>query len=104
MGQVINRADAERQASVERSGSPQSPHPRLVLSPAEGATQAPARGIKFPISRQPYGYGGLYDNRDCSAMTRDLFAPFGLYLPRNSSEQARGGKVVPLLTGTKATE
>jgi len=27
-----------------------TPHPRLVLSPAEGATQAPARGIKFPIN------------------------------------------------------
>ena len=42
MRQVINRADAECQASVERSPSPQTPHPR--------ATDAPSRGIKFPIS------------------------------------------------------
>jgi cell wall-associated NlpC family hydrolase len=45
---------------------------------------------------QSYGWGGLHELRDCSAMTRDLFAPFGLYLPRNSSEQARAGRIVPL--------
>jgi len=59
MRQVVNRADAERQASAERSGSPQTPHPRLVLSqilsrvegsPAEGAPDARTRGIKFPVS------------------------------------------------------
>ena len=45
---------------------------------------------------QSYGWGGLYEQRDCSAIARDLFAPLGLYLPRNSSEQARAGKIVPL--------
>ena len=40
---------------------------------------------------QPYGWGGLYENRDCSATLRDLFAPFGLWLPRNSADQARFG-------------
>ena len=40
---------------------------------------------------QLYGWGGLYENRDCSASMRDLFAPFGLWLPRNSAEQARRG-------------
>lgn len=38
---------------------------------------------------EPYGWGGLYDNRDCSAMTRDFFAPFGVWLPRNSADQAK---------------
>jgi SH3 domain (SH3b1 type)/NLPC_P60 stabilising domain, N term/NlpC/P60 family len=40
---------------------------------------------------QPYGWGGLYGDRDCSALTRDLLAPFGLWLPRNSAQQARAG-------------
>jgi cell wall-associated NlpC family hydrolase len=40
---------------------------------------------------QPYGWGGLYENRDCSATLRDLFTPFGVWLPRNSAEQARSG-------------
>jgi hypothetical protein len=45
---------------------------------------------------QAYGWGGLDGKRDCSALTRDLLAPFGLYLPRNSASQARLGRGVPL--------
>lgn len=45
---------------------------------------------------QPYGWGGTLGNRDCSSMIRDLFAPFGLWLPRNSAAQARRGHVVRL--------
>ncbi|RAP27985.1 hypothetical protein DID78_05640 [Candidatus Marinamargulisbacteria bacterium SCGC AG-343-D04] len=40
---------------------------------------------------QPYGWGGLYNNRDCSAMIRDLFTPFSIWLPRNSKSQAKLG-------------
>ena len=35
-----------------------------------------------------YGWGGYLENRDCSAFVRDVFANFGLYLPRNSKSQA----------------
>lgn len=45
---------------------------------------------------QPYGWGGLDGKRDCSAATRDVLAPFGLWLPRNSAAQARTGVFVPL--------
>jgi len=38
---------------------------------------------------QSYGWGGLYENRDCSSTTKDLFMPFGLWLPRNSAVQAK---------------
>jgi cell wall-associated NlpC family hydrolase len=41
---------------------------------------------------EPYGWGGMDGKRDCSAMIRDLFSPFGLWLPRNSGEQAFFGK------------
>jgi cell wall-associated NlpC family hydrolase len=41
---------------------------------------------------EPYGWGGLGGKRDCSALVRDLFAPFGLWLPRNSGDQAGAGK------------
>ncbi len=40
---------------------------------------------------QPYGWGGLFENRDCSATVRDLMTPFGIWLPRNSAEQAKSG-------------
>jgi cell wall-associated NlpC family hydrolase len=38
---------------------------------------------------EPYGWGGLYGNRDCSSMTRDFFAAFGLWLPRHSEDQVK---------------
>jgi hypothetical protein len=59
MLQVMNRTDAGRQASAESYPSPQTPHPRLVLSQTlsiaerrevEGDTQARSRGIKIPIN------------------------------------------------------
>ncbi len=43
-----------------------------------------------------YGWGGLNEERDCSSTLRDLYAPFGIWLPRNSSQQAKVGKVISL--------
>ena len=45
---------------------------------------------------EPYGWGGLYTDRDCSATIMDLMAGFGIFLPRNSSQQAKLGWVEPL--------
>lgn len=36
----------------------------------------------------PYGWGGMYGYRDCSATMMDLWANFGVWLPRNSQDQA----------------
>lgn len=41
---------------------------------------------------EPYGWGGGYGCRDCSATTRDFLAPFGIFLHRNSSQQAKDGE------------
>jgi len=41
-----------------------------------------------------YGWGGLFQERDCSSMLRDLYAPFGLWLPRNSSQQSKVGRII----------
>jgi len=38
---------------------------------------------------EPYGWGGMYGHRDCSSMTRDFFAVFGIWLPRHSEDQVR---------------
>jgi hypothetical protein len=43
-----------------------------------------------------YGWGGMYGQRDCSSMLRDLFAPFGIWLPRNSYQQSKIGEVISL--------
>jgi len=41
------------------------------------------------LMMEPYGWGGLYENRDCSSMLKDFFAPFGIWLSRHSSDQAK---------------
>ncbi len=40
---------------------------------------------------EPYGWGGSYECRDCSATTRDFLGAFGIFLRRNSSKQAQDG-------------
>ncbi len=43
-----------------------------------------------------YGWGGMYGQRDCSSTMRDFFAPFGIWLPRNSYKQSLIGRVISL--------
>lgn len=44
--------------------------------------------------RNTYGWGGMFEERDCSSMIRDFFTPFGIWLPRNSASQAKKGEVL----------
>ena len=62
----------------------------LTLTPAN------ISHIGDEMLKTKYGWGGMYQERDCSSMIRDMFAPFGIWLPRNSSQQARMGKVISL--------
>ena len=55
------------------------------------------------VSKTNYGWGGIYGQRDCSSTLRDFYAPFGLWLPRNSSQQAKLGNVI-LVDDLKNTE
>lgn len=48
------------------------------------------------ISKTNYGWGGVYEQRDCSSTLMDLYAPFGIALPRNSSKQAKVGQIIDL--------
>lgn len=53
----------------------------LTLTPANLAR------IGNVMLGQSYSWGGCDQLRDCSLTTRDLFLPFGLWLPRNSRAQ-----------------
>ncbi len=48
---------------------------------------------------EPYGWGGSYECRDCSATTRDFLGPFGIFLRRNSSKQAKDGTSTVYIRG-----
>ena len=48
------------------------------------------------LSDVVYGWGGMYEQRDCSSTLRDFYAPFGLWLPRNSYKQSLSGELISL--------
>lgn len=66
-----------------------------LLSPeqvSEGPLPLTEWNLAMVVDRmlgKPYGWGDLGGNRDCSGSLRDLFAAFGVWLPRNSAAQAR---------------
>lgn len=60
------------------------------------ATPANFARLANAMLGRPYGWAGLYGNRDCSAVTLDLMAAFGIPLPRHSSRQIEAGVVFPL--------
>jgi hypothetical protein len=45
----------------------------------------------FAMINEPYGWGGMYGEQDCSRFIKEIFDTVGLYLPRNSSKQALVG-------------
>lgn len=42
----------------------------------------------FKLYGEPYGWGGMNNSRDCSALIMDVHRVFGFKLPRNSEQQA----------------
>lgn len=49
--------------------------------------------IMSTLIGRPYGWGNLYFYNDCSAELKNLFTPFGIWLPRHSSDQVNVGKM-----------
>jgi len=48
------------------------------------------------LSKSHYGWGGMYEQRDCSSTLRDFYASFAVWLPRNSYQQSLIGEVIKL--------
>ncbi len=73
----------------------EAPAPCGAVSPFPVSADAwNVTGIASQMMGQPYGWGGFLGKRDCSATVRDLFLPFGIWLPRNSGAQAKAGRFV----------
>ena len=64
----------------------------LPLQPMKSSVAA----LADQIIGQQYGWGGLYELRDCSMTLQDIFRNMGIGLPRNSSQQAKEGRVLSL--------
>jgi len=48
----------------------------------------------FEMLDAPYGWGGANGQQDCSQFVQEVFATMGVYLPRDSSDQARVGRLL----------
>jgi len=59
-------------------------------------TQKNVAAVAKEFYNEPYGWGGSFCCRDCSATTRDFLGVFGVFLSRNSSKQAIEGKVIKI--------
>lgn len=88
---LVPLRDADGIAILAEAPMPEGLEP-LPLDP----TPANLGRVGDALAGVAYGWGGLYQNRDCSSLVRDLFGPFGLWLPRNSRAQKDAGRVVSL--------
>lgn len=73
----LNKCFISRKSDVSR-GFP-------VYSQANVLRQA------FKLLGQRYGWGGMYNGRDCSGFVHDVFLSLGVDLPRDSKQQAMVG-------------
>lgn len=48
----------------------------------------------FKMLNEPYGWGGMYGEQDCSRFIQEIFATVGISLPRNSSKQSQVGILI----------
>src|SRR3990167_370706 len=110
IGKIMPRAPMDNDASVNTFpvliAVPDSKQHAVIKVGALNQSSA----VKWPMLPTPhhiaeimnamlgvkYGWGGLNDDSDCSLTTMNLFATFGIGLPRNSTLQADVGKVINL--------
>jgi hypothetical protein len=58
----------------------------------------------FKMLHEPYGWGDMFGGRDCSRFIMDVFASFGIVLPRNSTFQAKVGRNLGEIDGKSLKE
>jgi cell wall-associated NlpC family hydrolase len=52
------------------------------------------------LKNRPYGWGGAFFFNDCSQEMKSIFTPLGIWLPRNSAQQAKSGASLDLSNNT----
>jgi hypothetical protein len=88
---VLNRYD-NMQAYIQTVGIDET---KIAPFPLELNAQNFQLGVNA-LMDEAYGWGESFEQRDCSAMTKDLYALFGIYLDRNSYGQTKNGKYIDI--------
>ena len=90
---LVAKRDAKGHAHIERV---HPPNPYVIAKKPLPFTPKNVAILAREFYGEPYGWGGGYECRDCSATTRDFLGVFGIFLRRNSSKQALDGKQIKI--------
>lgn len=74
-------------------------HKAAALMPVTASKKNIVKIIK-QLQNRAYGWGGAFFFNDCSQELKSIFTPFGIWLPRNSAQQAERGSVLDLTKNT----
>ncbi|TET88907.1 MAG: glycoside hydrolase [Sulfurovum sp.] len=85
------RRNAKGQARIHKV---KAQNPKVIAKKPLPFTAKNVAMLAKEFYGEPYGWGGGYECRDCSATTRDFLGAFGIFLRRNSSKQAKDGTTV----------
>lgn len=94
---LIPVADLDRNAVIKHA---------IIANDNAAIMPLPATPHNFATIMQtligrPYGWGSMYFYNDCSAELKSMLTPFGIWLPRHSSDQTSAGKIVDLTAQPK---
>lgn len=93
---MVPSSDAKNKAVIKSAKlSPEN----AVYMPLTATPNHFANIMETLIGR-PYGWGGMNFYNDCSAELKSLFTPFGIWLPRHSSDQVSKDNLVNLSSDT----
>ena len=73
----------------------------------EGYLPYTARNIiqqAFELLNEPYGWGDMRGEQDCSRFIQQIFATTGIHLPRNSADQGKAGLLIAEFDKTACEE
>lgn len=93
---LVPAANAERQAVLKYADVTTDEAAMMPLT----LTKHHLANIMQTLINRPYGWGGMYFYNDCSAELKNLFTPFGIWLPRHSSDQMTVSKMVDMTSAT----
>lgn len=94
---MVPVADTNQHAAIEYA---QVSNHDVVVMPLT-ATPHHFSDIMSTLIGRPYGWGNMYFYNDCSAELKNLFTPFGIWLPRHSADQVTAGMLVDMSDASK---
>jgi hypothetical protein len=93
---MVPVADADRNAVIKYAVISADNAAFMPLA----ATPHNFSNIMSTMINRPYGWGSMYFYNDCSAELKSLLTPFGIWLPRHSSDQVTVGKMIDMTSAS----